>query len=296
MFGTERFMRPVRRGREGGYTLTEILVVIMIAGILAGLLLPSFAEARRESKISECHHNLQQIYKALFMWDMDHDRNRENYIDRLTNLQEEKYIGGDRVFLCPLDRYAGRQGGYPDGTKDGPLKFSENDERPTGPGMAYCSYMYEFSGAACRDESYWLGAEGLCFPKSIPAGKEKEAVDSNGDGKLSWAEIKSWQLEYGDQYLLDYGQMETDALDPSQETVPYDRHWFPILRCFWHETVENINTTGTDISRNRRGAISNVNMDGGLFLSGPKWEVIAAYKMFATEEDDDWEDDDDWDE
>ena len=49
-----------RRDRSG-LTLVEVLVVIAIIGVLAGLLLPAVNGARESSRKSVCNSNLRQI-------------------------------------------------------------------------------------------------------------------------------------------------------------------------------------------------------------------------------------------
>ena len=74
------------------FTLIELLVVIAIIAILAGLLLPSLARAKRHSKVTVCLNNLHQIGVAVEFYALD---NNGRYPSGLGGYQKA------REFVCP---------------------------------------------------------------------------------------------------------------------------------------------------------------------------------------------------
>jgi prepilin-type N-terminal cleavage/methylation domain-containing protein len=64
--------RRRRSARPAGFSLMELLVVISIIGILAGLLLPAMATIRAYSRKVVCGSNLKQVSVAIELHKSDH--------------------------------------------------------------------------------------------------------------------------------------------------------------------------------------------------------------------------------
>ena len=60
-----------QRKREEGFTLIEIMIVVLIIGILLAIAVPNFVKARETSRTKTCISNLKQIDAAKEQWAMD---------------------------------------------------------------------------------------------------------------------------------------------------------------------------------------------------------------------------------
>src|SRR5712691_221197 len=64
---------PARWGRKG-FTLVEIMIVVLIIGILLAIAVPNFIKARETSRTKSCIANLKQIDAAKEQWAMDNKK------------------------------------------------------------------------------------------------------------------------------------------------------------------------------------------------------------------------------
>ena len=67
-------MLRIQRKARAGFTLVEIMIVVLIIGVLLAIAVPNFIKARESSRAKSCVANLKQIDSAKEQYAMDNKK------------------------------------------------------------------------------------------------------------------------------------------------------------------------------------------------------------------------------
>lgn len=115
-------MKKILQPYRFGFTLVEMLMVIAVIALLAGMLLPTLSKSKEKGREMQSIGNARELSKAILMFSLDNKNRLPNMAnDEMTNSVEKSssgrkavidYVGGDvRVFQSPADRRSDQDGG-----------------------------------------------------------------------------------------------------------------------------------------------------------------------------------------
>ena len=138
------------RMKNKGFTLVEILIVVVILGILAAIVIPQFTQASTDAKESSLMSNLQSIRSQIELYKIQHNDIPPSDADQAT-------------FLAQMTTYSDASGAT-SATKDAAHPFGPYLQKiPANPFDADGVNANVIVGAVGDGWAYSVGADGFSY-------------------------------------------------------------------------------------------------------------------------------------
>lgn len=243
-----------------GFTLLELLVVIVIIGILGSALIVSVQSGYKQARQANCKSNLRQFGVALTIYRGEHDNRTPDW---LSNLYPE-YVDDRGMYVCRADIKRGTGEPRPEALTlqpnigkndiDTNKAFWDNEnnsdsKRNNGQGASgpikACSYLYEFSAAPTN----WK------VPSAARGGNQNYPSD------YCMRDYKMDQMTYGDRLV-------------NKNYLPHSASRIPIIRCYHHWRDQKIyGRANANASKPTKEFITiNLAYAGNVFVGPLYWE------------------------
>ena len=82
--------RRAKSSTKSGFTLVEILIVVIILGILAAIVIPQFTSASEDARESSVKSQLQSLRTQIQLYKLEHRDNLPNLVDESWNQMLKK--------------------------------------------------------------------------------------------------------------------------------------------------------------------------------------------------------------
>lgn len=125
--------------KEEGFTLVELMVVVLIIGILVAIAIPVFNAAQDSAKKSACQNNLRVLDGAVQQWVASNPANVADNIDGIAAAKSaiQTYVKDwDKGIQCPSDATAAGLYRVENGDFACPVKGDHNYDGQTAPAAA----------------------------------------------------------------------------------------------------------------------------------------------------------------
>lgn len=223
------------------FNLVEMLVVIAVIGILAGITFPIIGHIKEKGKRSTCMNNLRQLQVGVSLFRASR---KDRYPSWLSNLYNKEMKKSKKVYLCPNDPKDGVRSANRGANM---FNYSEMSSTFDAPGIALgTGGVLPYSNPSDIDGLHVSYAYEFCagvWPSSWTETYDDITVTAKSN--WSWQKVK--------ETLLKECRRRKKAIDTR----------LPLIRCSWHAEGKGVDSMAPFL---------NVSSTGNSYLSRSDWK------------------------
>ena len=144
--------------RRGGFTLIEILIVVIILGILAAIVIPQFTSASQDARKSSLQSNVQTLRSQVALYQLQHNGvlpgSKNGTFDNTTFWNEMTMFsdvnGNTNATGTTVFAFGPYMQAIPANALNSNSTVIDGAVAPPGPAASACGYEYDFTGGTGR--------------------------------------------------------------------------------------------------------------------------------------------------
>jgi general secretion pathway protein G len=146
-------MSSIRKSNRKGFTLVEILIVVIILGILAAIVIPQFTNASSDARTSALESTLQTLRSQIQLYKLQHG-------DALPNLTTSwAAFTGTTTYGNPAQTFGPYMQAAPTNPENGNTNVVDSTSGP-GATVASCGFVYDFNSGNGSGQIYGTDTSG----------------------------------------------------------------------------------------------------------------------------------------
>ncbi len=140
------------RSKKSGFTLVEILIVVIILGILAAVVIPQFTNASQDARRNSLKSLLQTLRSQVELYKLQHGDQLPDLVTDWTPLTDTSTYGNPAQTFGP----------YLQQSPTNPLNGYGNVEDGDGTAAAgaACGFVYDYNGGAGKGRIWGTDTDG----------------------------------------------------------------------------------------------------------------------------------------
>jgi general secretion pathway protein G len=149
------------RTHKSGFTLVEILIVVIILGILAAIVIPQFTNASQDARRSSLVSQLQTLRSQIELWKLQHGDALPNLVGGVDGANPDTSNWNP---LTTVTQFNGVNfGPYMQAPPRNPLNNlgAVADGDGTAAAAAACGFIYDYNGGAGTGRIWGTDVDGL---------------------------------------------------------------------------------------------------------------------------------------